>query len=87
MQQLNVVVEKVLQYKIITDHQNIDAIRMKMLLNKNNLSFTTKTLFSEDQLRHAKVVGVTKFPTVYTKSGEQIGGLEELESWINQFEN
>ena len=82
------VVEKVLQYKIITDHQNIDAIRMKMLLNKNNLSFTTKgTLFNEDQLRHAKVVGVTKFPTVFTKSGEQIGGLEELESWINQFEN
>ena len=86
MQQLNVGVEKVLQYKIITDHPNTNAIRMKLLLVKNGLTYTTKTLFQEDQKAKAKMMGIKSFPTAYTKDNEQIGGLEELESWINQFE-
>ena len=86
MQQHNVVVEKVLQYKIITDHPNTNAIRMKLLLVRNGLSYTTKTLFDEDQKVKAKMMGIKSFPTAYTKDNEQIGGLEELESWIHHFE-
>lgn len=86
MQLHNVVVEKVLQYKIITDHPNTNAIRMKLLLVKNNLSYTTKTLFKEEEKVKAKMMGIKTFPTVYTNKNEKIGGLEELESWINQFE-
>ena len=81
-----VVVEKVLQYKIITDHPNTNAIRMKLLLVRNNLSYTTKTLFKEEEKVKAKMMGIKTFPTVYTSKNEKIGGLEELESWINQFE-
>lgn len=80
------VVEKVLQYKIITDHPNTNAIRMKLLLVRNNLSYTTKTLFKEEEKVKAKMMGIKTFPTVYTNKNEKIGGLEELESWINQFE-
>ena len=80
------VVEKVLQYKIITDHPNTNAIRMKLLLVRNNLSYTTKTLFKEEEKVKAKMMGIKSFPTVYTSKNEKIGGLEELESWINQFE-
>lgn len=80
------VVEKVLQYKIITDHPNTNAIRMKLLLVRNNLSYTTKTLFKEEEKVKARMMGIKTFPTVYTNKNEKIGGLEELESWINQFE-
>ena len=80
------VVEKVLQYKIITDHPNTNAIRMKLLLVRNNLSYTTKTLFKEEEKVKAKMMGIKTFPTVYTSKNEKIGGLEELASWINQFE-
>jgi len=79
-----VVVEKVLQYKIITDHPNTNAIRMKLLLVRNGLSYTTKTLFDEDQKAKAKLMGIKSFPTVYTSKNEPIGGLEELASWIEQ---
>ena len=80
------VVEKVLQYKIITDHPNTNAIRMKLLLVRNNLSYTTKTLFKEEEKVKAKMMGIKTFPTVYTNKNEKIGGLEELASWIEQFE-
>ena len=59
---------------------------MKLLLVKNNLSYTTKTLFDNDQKAKAKLMGIRSFPTAYTKDNQQIGGLEELESWINRFE-
>ena len=75
-----------MQYKIITDHPNTNAIRMKLLLVRNNLSYTTKTLFKEEEKVKAKMMGIKTFPTVYTSKNEKIGGLEELESWINQFE-
>ena len=80
------VVEKVLQYKIITDHPNTNAIRMKLLLVRNNLSYTTKTLFKEEEKVKAKMMGIKTFPTVYTSKNEKIGGLEELASSIEQFE-
>ena len=86
MQKLNVDVEKVLQYKIITDHPNTNAIRMKLLLVKNGLSYTTKTLFKEEEKVRAKMMGIKSFPTVYTSKDEKIGGLVELASWIEQFE-
>ena len=59
---------------------------MKLLLVRNNLSYTTKTLFKEEEKVKAKMMGIKTFPTVYTSKNEKIGGLEELESWINQFE-
>ena len=34
----------------------------------------------------AKMMGIKSFPTVYTKDNQQIGGLVELASWIEQFE-
>ena len=80
------VVEKVLQYKIITDHPNTNAIRMKLLLVRNNPSYTTKTLFKEEEKVKARMMGIKTFPTVYTSKNEPIGGLEELASWIEQFE-
>ena len=80
------VVEKVLQYKIITDHPNTNAIRMKLLLVRNNLSYTSKTLFKEEEKVKARMMGIKTFPTVYTSKNEKIGGLEELASWIEQFE-
>ena len=80
------VVEKVLQYKIITDHPNTNAIRMKLLLVRNNLSYTTKTLFKEEEKVKARMMGIKTFPTVYTNKNEKIGGLEELASWIERFE-
>ena len=80
------VVEKVLQYKIITDHPHTNAIRMKLLLVRNNLSYTTKTLFKEEEKVKARMMGIKTFPTVYTSKNEKIGGLEELASWIEQFE-
>ena len=86
MQQRNVVVEKVLQYKIITDHPNTNAIRMKLLLVQNGLTYTTKTLFKEEEKVRAKMMGIKTFPTAYTSKNEPIGGLQELESWIEQFE-
>ena len=86
MQLHNVVVEKVLQYKIITDHPNTNAIRMKLLLVQNGLTYTTKTLFKEEEKVRAKMMGIKSFPTAYTSKNEPIGGLEELASWIEQFE-
>ena len=80
------VVEKVLQYKIITDHPNTNAIRMKLLLVQNGLTYTTKTLFKEEEKVRAKMMGIKSFPTAYTSKNEPIGGLEELASWIEQFE-
>ena len=59
---------------------------MKLLLVKNNLSYTTKTLFKEEEKVKAKMMGIKTFPTVYTSKNEKIGGLEELASWIEQFE-
>ena len=59
---------------------------MKLLLVRNNLSYTTKTLFKEEEKVKARMMGIKTFPTVYTNKNEKIGGLEELESWINQFE-
>ena len=79
-------VEKVLQYKIITDHPNTNAIRMKLLLVKNGLSYTTKILFKEEEKIRAKMMGIKSVPTVYTNDNQQIGGLVELASWIEQFE-
>ena len=75
-----------MQYRIITDHYNADAIRMKMLLNSKNISFTEKTLHTEDQLRQAKVMGIKEFPTIYTKDNDPIGGLQDLIHWLDQFE-
>ena len=86
MQKRHVGVEKVLRYKIITDTWNPDAIRIKMLLNSKNLSYTEKTLHNEDQIRQAKVMGVKSFPTVYTKDNDPIGGLQDLIFWLDQFE-
>ena len=77
------VVEKVLQYKIITDHPNTNAIRMKLLLVQNGLTYTTKTLFKEEEKVRAKMMGIKSFPTVYTSKDEMIGGLVELASWID----
>ena len=74
-----------MQYKIITDYPNTNAIRMKLLLVQNGLTYTTKTLFKEEEKTKAKMMGIRSFPTAYTKDNQQIGGLEELESWINQF--
>ncbi len=74
-----------MQYKIITDYPNTNAIRMKLLLVQNGLTYTTKTLFKEEEKAKAKMMGIRSFPTAYTKDNQQIGGLEELESWINQF--
>jgi hypothetical protein len=31
-------------------------------------------------------MGIKSFPTAYTSKNEPIGGLEELASWIEQFE-
>jgi hypothetical protein len=59
---------------------------MKLLLVRNGLSYTTKTLFDEDQKAKAKLMGIKSFPTAYTSKNEPIGGLEELASWIEQFE-
>ena len=59
---------------------------MKLLLVRNNLSYTTKTLFKEEEKVKAKMMGIKTFPTVYTSKNEKIGGLEELASWIEQFE-
>ena len=80
------VVEKVLQYKIITDHPNTNAIRMKLLLVQNGLTYTTRTLFKDEEKVKAKMMRIKSFPTVYTKDNQQIGGLVELASWIEQFE-
>ena len=80
------VVEKVLQYKIITDHPNTNAIRMKLLLVQNGLTYTTKTLFKEEEKVKARKMGIKTFPTVNTRKKEPIGGLEELATWIEQFE-
>ena len=59
---------------------------MKLLLVRNNLSYTTKTLFKEEEKVKARMMGIKTFPTVYTSKNEKIGGLEELASWIEQFE-
>ena len=60
---------------------------MKLLLNsKNGLTYTTKTLFKEEEKVRAKMMGIKSFPTVYTSKDEMIGGLVELASWIEQFE-
>ena len=59
---------------------------MKLLLVQNGLAYTTKTLFKEEEKVRAKMMGIKTFPTAYTSKNEPIGGLQELESWINQFE-
>ena len=59
---------------------------MKLLLVRNNLTYTTKTLFKEEEKVKARMMGIKTFPTVYTSNNEKIGGLEELASWIEQFE-
>ena len=59
---------------------------MKLLLVRNNLSYTTKTLFKEEEKVKARMMGIKTFPTVYTNKNEKIGGLEELASWIERFE-
>jgi len=86
MQKHLVGVGKVLRYKIITDHYNIDAVKIKMLLNSKDLSFNEKTLTTEDQLNRAKAMGIKAFPMVYTSKNEEIGGLQDLIFWLDQFE-
>ena len=41
---------------------------------------------TEDQLSHARAIGIKEFPQVYTKDNEQIGGLQDLIFWLDQFE-
>ena len=86
MQKHHVVVGKVLRYRIITDNYNMDAVKIKMLLNSKDIPFTEKTLMTEDQLNHARAIGIKEFPQVYTKDNEQIGGLQDLIFWLDQFE-
>ena len=56
----------------------------------NGCSFLTTrprdnvTTHAGEQL--AKMMGIESFPTAYTSKNEKIGGLEELASWIEQFE-
>ena len=86
MQKHLVGVGKVLRYKIITDHYNIDAVKVKMLLNSKDIPFTEKTLITEDQLSRAKAMGIKSFPMVYTSKNEEIGGLQDLINWLDKFE-
>ena len=53
MQQRNVGVEKVLQYKIFTMDNCIFCVRAKMLFNKHGASYTEKRL-SGDELNRFK---------------------------------
>ena len=95
MQLHNVVVEKVLQYKIITDHPNTNAIRMKLILVQNGLTYTTKTLFKDeekvlhdpDAKRIAKVTyGISTYPAIFNERNDFIGGYADLENWVLDFE-
>ena len=86
MQKHLVGVGKVLRYRIITDHYNIDAVKVKMLFNSKDIPFTEKTLITEDQLSRAKAMGIKSFPMVYTSKDEEIGGLQDLINWLDKFE-
>ena len=71
------VVEKVLQYKIITDHPNTNAIR-EVVISTKWFDIYNQDTFQRRRKSKSKDDGNKSFPTVYTSKDEMIGGLEEL---------
>ena len=78
MQQHNVDVEKVLQYKIFTMDRCVYCIRAKMLLNKHGIPFKEKHLIGEDLQRFKNVTKFTTLPQIYDGNENHIGGYDEL---------
>ena len=87
MQQRNVGVEKVLQYKIFTMDNCIFCVRAKMLFNKHGASYTEKRLSGEELNRFKQTTKCDTLPQIYDANSKRIGGYTELCEHFSQGSN
>ena len=82
MQRLNVDVEKVLRFKIISRKSCVWCTRAKMLLNKHDIPFEEKLVTDLYEMNELKSRGYKTFPIIHDEHDRFIGGYEELKNLI-----
>ena len=82
MQRLNVDVEKVLRFKILSRLSCVYCTRAKMLLNKHDIPFEEKLVTDQTEMDWLKRQGFKTFPIIYDENETHIGGYEELKNLI-----
>ena len=82
MRRLNVDVEKVLQFKILSRQSCLWCTRAKMLLNKYDIPFTEKLVTDQNEIDWLKRQGFKTFPIIYDENETHIGGYEQLKSIV-----
>ena len=68
MRRLNVDVEKVLRFKILSRQSCLWCTRAKMLLNKYDIPFTEKFVTDPKEIEWLKRQGFKTFPIIYDEN-------------------
>ena len=84
MQKLLVVVEKVLQYKILTIKDCIYCVRAKMLCNQYGVGYQEKRITDEKEIDWLKRQGFKTFPIIYDSKDNHIGGYLEFMEYLHE---
>ena len=87
MQRLLVVVEKVLQYKILTIKDCIYCVRAKMLCNQFGVEYQEKRITDEKEMDWLKRQGFKTFPIIYDSKENYIGGYLEFADYLHEKHN
>ena len=82
MQRLNVDVEKVLRFKIISRLSCVWCTRAKMLLNKHDIPFEEKMVTDLHEMNELKSRGYKTFPIIHDEHDLFIGGYQELKNLV-----
>ena len=82
MRRLNVDVEKVLRFKIISRLSCVWCTRAKMLLNKHDIPFEEKMVTDLHEMNELKARGYKTFPIIHDEHDLFIGGYQELKNLV-----
>ena len=85
MRRLNVDVEKVLRFKILSRLSCVWCTRAKMLLNKHEIPFEERLVTDLEEMKYLKGKGYKTFPIIYDENELHIGGYEQLEHYVESF--
>ena len=82
MQRLNVDVEKVLRFKILSRLSCVWCTRAKMLLNKHEIPFEERLVTDLEEMKYLKGKGYKTFPIIHDEHDRFIGGYQELKNLV-----
>ena len=85
MQRLNVDVEKVLRFKILSRQACVFCTRAKMLLNKYDIPFEEKLVTDQTEMNWLRRQGYKTFPIIYDENELHIGGYDQLKELVESF--